>query len=347
MRATYLFGPGDVRVIDVPDPRILAPTDAIVRVTRACVCGSDLHPYHSSPVTADGHSMGHEFIGVVEEIGSDVATLTVGDFVIAPFAWSDGTCEFCLEGLQTSCIHGGFWNSPRLGVFGGQAEAVRVPLADGTLVVVPGEVDPELYASLLTLSDVYGTGYHAALCAGVNAETTVTVIGDGAVGLLAVLSAHQLGARQIILMGRHEARTDLGRAFGATEVVAERGDEGISRVVELGGGHGTHTVLEAVGHMPAYEQAVGVVRPGGVISRVGVPQYETAPVGFGSLFGKNATLTGGPAPVRAYIEMLLPGVLDGSVNPGLVFDRELGLEDTPAGYAAMDGRTALKVMLRP
>ena len=340
-----MYGAGDVRVETVPDPIIVNPTDAIVRVVRACVCGSDLHPFHDLPHTPHGTSMGHEFIGVVDAIGREVATLAVGDFVIAPFAWSDGTCEFCREGLHTSCRHGGFWNAGDVG--GGQAEAVRVPLADGTLVKVPGEVDPALYPSLLTLSDVYGTGYHAAFMGGVSSETTVTVIGDGAVGLLAVLSARQLGAERVILMGRHTARTDLGREFGATDVVAARGAEGIAAVRDLTDGDGTHVVLEAVGHMPAYEQAVGVVRPGGVISRVGVPQYETAAVGFGSLFGPNVTLTGGPAPVRAYIERLLPAVLDGTVDPGRVFDRTVSLEDTPEGYRAMDTREALKVIVEP
>ncbi|MCD2440820.1 alcohol dehydrogenase catalytic domain-containing protein [Agromyces sp. SYSU K20354] len=345
MRAAFIYGAGDVRVETVPDPIIVHPTDAIVRVVRACVCGSDLHPFHSLPHTPDGISMGHEFIGVIDAIGAEVATLAVGDFVIAPFAWSDGTCDFCREGLHTSCRHGGFWNTGGAG--GGQAEAVRVPLADGTLVKMPGEVDPALYPSLLTLSDVYGTGYHAAFMGGVSAETTVTVIGDGAVGLLAVLSAKQLGAERIILMGRHSARTDLGREFGATDVVAERGAEGIAAVRDLTGGDGTHVVLEAVGHMPAYDQAVGVVRPGGVISRVGVPQYENAPVGFGSLFGPNITVTGGPAPVRAYIDRLLPAVLDGTVNPGRVFDRTVALDDTPEGYRAMDAREALKVIVEP
>jgi threonine dehydrogenase-like Zn-dependent dehydrogenase len=200
---------------------------------------------------------------------------------------------------------------------------------------------------LLTLSDVYGTGYHAALRGGVTSTTTVTVIGDGAVGLLAVLSAKQLGAEQIILMGRHKTRTDLGREFGATDVVEERGEEGIERVRELTGGDGTHVVLEAVGHRPAYDQALGIIRPGGTISRVGVPQYEDAPIGFGSLFGKNITLTGGPAPVRAYIETLMPAVLDGTVDPGKVFDRTVSLDDTPEGYRAMDERDALKVLIRP
>jgi len=345
MKATFMYGAGDVRVESAPDPRIHRQTDAVVRVVRSCVCGSDLHPYHSMPASGRGHTMGHEFIGVVEEVGSEVATVRAGDFVIAPFAWSDGTCEFCREGLQTSCLHGGFWNSAEAD--GCQAEAVRVPQADGTLVKVPGTVDPGLYPSLLTLSDVLGTGHHAALKAGVNRDTTVTVIGDGAVGLLAVLSAKRLGAERIILMGRHTDRTDLGREFGATDVVAERGEEGIARVRELTGGRGTHAVIEAVGHMPAYLQAVGAVRPGGVISRVGVPQYEEAPVGFGSLFGGNITLTGGPAPARAYIEELLPDVLDGTIEPGRVFDRTIGLDEIAAGYAAMDAREALKVMVTP
>jgi threonine dehydrogenase-like Zn-dependent dehydrogenase len=345
MRATYMYGAGDVRVIDVPDPIIKQPTDALVRVVRACICGSDLHPYHNMPPTPAGNSMGHEFIGVVEDTGDAVSTVKRGDLVIAPFAWSDGTCDFCREGLQTSCRHGGFWNAD--GVGGGQAEAVRVPLADGTLVAAPVAEDSPLIVSLLTLSDVYGTGYHAAIKANVTPRTTVTVIGDGAVGLMAVLSARGLGAEQIILMGRHRDRTDLGREFGATDVVTDRGGEGIERVRELTGGDGTHVVIEAVGYMPAYEQAVGVVRPGGVISRVGVPQYESAPVGFGSLFGGNITLTGGPAPARAYIETLMPGILAGAVDPGRVFDREIDLDGVPDGYRAMDAREALKIIVRP
>lgn len=345
MRATFMYGAGDVRVEDVPDPVLQDTTDALVRIVNSCICGSDLHPYHGLPKSHHGTPMGHEFVGVVEDTGSDVSTLKKGDFVIAPFAWSDGTCDFCLEGLQTSCRHGGFWASN--GVGGAQAEAIRVPFADGTLVKVSAGEYSELLPSLLTLSDVYGTGYHAALKAGVNERTTVTVIGDGAVGLLAVLSAKQLGAEQIILMGRHQARTDLGREYGATDVVAERGEAGIEKVRELAGGDGTHAVLECVGHRPAYDQALGVVRPGGVISRVGVPQYEDAPIGFGSMFGPNITLTGGPAPVRAYIETLLPGVLDGTVNPGRVFDRTIGLDEVPAGYRAMDARESLKVLVQP
>jgi len=349
MRATYLYGAGDIRVVDVPDPKIEHATDAVVRVTRACVCGSDLHPYRSKHATDEASSIGHEFVGVVEEVGPDVTTVAPGDFVIAPFAVSCGGCEFCRAGLQTSCLNGGFWNDPALGTGGGQAEAVRVPLADGTLVAVPGvsdATDEGLLASLLTLSDVYGTGWHAAVRGGVQLGSTVTVIGDGAVGLLAVLSAKQLGAERIVLMGRHPVRTDLGRDFGATDVVADRGADGIDQVRDLTGG-GSPIVLEAVGHLPAYEQAVGVVRAGGIISRVGVPQYEDAPVGFGSLFGPNVTLTGGPAPVRAYIERLLPGVLDGTVRPGRVFDRAGDLDAIPEAYAAMDAREALKVMVRP
>ncbi|MGM1065112.1 zinc-binding dehydrogenase [Saccharothrix sp. Mg75] len=345
MRATFMYGAGDVRVEDAPDPVLRQPTDAVVRIVRSCVCGSDLHPYHSMPASERGTPMGHEFLGVVEDLGPEVTGLERGDLVVAPFGYSDNTCEFCREGLHTSCRNGGFWANGDVG--GGQAEAIRVPQASGTLVKLPGVgEDSPLLPSLLTLADVYGTGYHAARQAHVDPRTTVTVIGDGAVGLLAVLSAKQLGAERIILMGRHEDRTDLGREFGATDVVAERGEEGIEKVRELTGGDGTHAVLEAVGHMSAYDMAVGVVRPGGVISRVGVPQYEQAPIGFGSLFGHNITLTGGPAPVRAYIDALLPAVLDGTVDPGKVFDLTIGLEQTPDGYRAMDRREALKTLIR-
>ena len=244
---------GDVRVEDVPDSRIEQATDALVRITASCVCGSDLHPYGSmSPDEAPAH-MGHEFIGIVEDIGSEVSTLRRGDLVVAPFAYSDGTCRYCRAGLQTSCEHGGFWDG--LPGEGGQAEAIRVPLADGTLVTLPVEPDSALVPSLLTISDVLGTGHHAAVRGGVTRGSSVTVIGDGAVGLMAVLSARRLGAEQIILMGRHASRTDLGRDFGATDVVAARGEEGVAAVRELTGGHGTEVVLEAVGHRPAYEQA--------------------------------------------------------------------------------------------
>ena len=339
MRATLIHGAGDVRVGEVPDPTIQRPTDAVVRVVRACVCGSDLHPYHSMEPLAGGRQIGHEFVGVVEETGADVTRVRRGDFVIGPFAYSDGTCDFCREGLQTACRHGGFFSAA-------QAEAVRVPLADGTLVTAPVGEDSPLLPSLLTLSDVFLTGHHAAVLGRVGPRTTVTVIGDGAVGLSAVLAAKRLGAERIVLMGRHRSRTDLGREFGATDVVAERGEEGIAKVRELTGGDGTHAVLEAVGHLPAYEMAVGVVRAGGVISRVGVPQYDEASVGF-PVWGRTVTLTGGPAPVRAYLDELLPEVLDGRIEPGKVFDRTVDLDGVPDAYRAMDAREALKVLIVP
>ncbi|AEV84499.1 IMP dehydrogenase [Actinoplanes sp. SE50] len=339
MRATLMFGAGDVRVETVADPAPQRPTDAVVRVVRSCVCGSDLHPYHSMPAAEQGRQVGHEFLGIVEQTGADVATVKAGDLVVASFSYQDNTCEFCRAGVQTACAH------PEAGFFAGaQAELVRVPLADGTLAKLPVPADSELLPSLLTLADVYGTGYHAAKKAQVTPGDTVAVIGDGAVGLLAVLSAKQLGAGQIVLMGRHKARTDLGVEFGATDVVAERGEEGIAKVRELTGG-GALKVLEAVGHRPAYDQAVGIVRAGGVISRVGVPQYDEAPVGRASLFGRNITLNGGPAPVRAYVDELLPGILDGSVNPGKVFDRTVSIEEVPAAYRAMDDREVLKALI--
>ncbi|MFB7882697.1 zinc-binding dehydrogenase [Microbacterium sp. NPDC056057] len=347
MRATLMYGAGDVRIENVPDSRIKNPTDALVRITASCICGSDLHPYHSMDAAAAPARMGHEFIGVVEEVGSDVVTVKKGDLVVSPFAISDNVCEICKENLQTSCLHheAGFWDG--IPDEGGQAEAVRVPLADGTLVKLPVAADSALIPSLLTLSDVFGTGYHAAVAGGVRAGSSVTVIGDGAVGLLGVMSAKRLGAEQIILMGRHQVRTELGREFGATDVVSARGEEGIAQVRDLTGGHGTHVVLEAVGYMAAYEQALGVVRRGGVISRVGVPQYEDAPIGFGSLFRHNIRLAGGPAPVRAYIDELMPDILDGTINPGKVFDATTDLEGVPAGYRDMDQRTALKVLIAP
>lgn len=344
-----MYGAGDVRVETTKDPVIQQPTDAIVRTVRSCVCGSDLHGYHSMAAGEAVRPMGHELIGVVEEIGSDVTGVKPGDFVIAPFAYQDNTCVFCREGFQTSCVHGGWYGSPETG--GLQAELARIPQANGSLVKVP-DVDPaaadeSLLKSLLTLSDVYLTGYHAAHLGQVEPGKTVTVIGDGAVGLSAVLASQTLGAERIILMGRHKTRTDLGIEWGATEVVAMRGEEGIARVMDLTNGEGSHIVLEAVGHMPAYEQAYGIVRPGGIISRVGVPQYEEAPIGFGSLFGKNARLAGGPAPVRAYTDAAIPQVLGGEIDPGRVFDRTLPLDEVAAGYAAMDSRDALKVMLTP
>ncbi|GAA2605475.1 zinc-dependent alcohol dehydrogenase family protein [Paractinoplanes durhamensis] len=342
MRATVIYGAGDVRVENVPDAALREPTDAVVRVLRSCICGSDLWPYSSRPASDHPDRIGHEFLGVVEETGSAVSGLRKGDVVVAPFVWADNTCDFCREGLQTSCRHGGSWG--RNGVDGGQGEAVRVPQAQGTLVKLPVAADSALLPSLLTLSDVFPTGHHCAVTAGVGPRTTVTVIGDGAVGLSAVLAAKRLGAERIILMGRHKDRTDLGREFGATDVVAARGEEGIAAVRELTGGDGTHTVLECVGLEDAITTAFGVVRNGGTVSRVGAPQYPAVPAGFG-VFLRNITLTGGVAPARAYIEELLPEILDGRIQPGKVFDRTVSLADVPSGYQAMAGREALKVII--
>ena len=344
MRATIIHGAGDIRVEEVPDPQLREPTDAVVRVVRACICGSDLWPYRSMPVSEQGERIGHEFLGVVEDVGSQVSGIKRGDLVVAPFVWADNTCDFCREGLQTSCRHGGMW--ARDGIDGGQGEAVRVPQAQGTLVRLPAAEDSALLSSLLSLSDVFPTGYHCAHTACVNHRTSVTVIGDGAVGLSAVLSAKRLGAERIILMGHHKARTDLGFEFGATDVVAERGKEGIEKVRELTRGDGTHRVLECVGLKEAIETAFAVVRDGGVVSRVGAPQYSDVPMDFG-VFLRNVTLTGGVAPARAYIDELLPDVLEGKIQPGLVFDRTVSLDEVSSGYRAMASRTALKVLVQP
>ncbi|SDQ19603.1 zinc-binding dehydrogenase [Actinopolyspora saharensis] len=344
MRATVIHGAGDVRVENVPDPKIQLPTDAVVRVLRTCICGSDLWPYGSMPESETGERIGHEFLGVVDDTGSEISGLQNGDLVLAPFVWADNTCDFCGEGLQTSCRHGGMWGVGD--VDGAQAEAVRVPQAQGTLVKLPVGADSELLPSLLTLSDVFSTGHHAAVQAGVGAGSAVTVIGDGAVGLSAVLAAKRLGAEQVLLMGRHTERTNLGREFGATDVVPERGDEGVARARELAGGDGTRTVLECIGTKPALETAFGAVRDGGVVSRVGAPQYAEGPIGF-DVFFRNITLTGGVAPARAYIEQLLPDVLESRIQPGRVFDRTAGLDEVPDGYRAMADREALKVLVHP
>ena len=339
-----MYAAGDVRVENVPDAALREPTDAIVRVTRSCICGSDLWPYQSMPWSGDGKRMGHEFIGVVEEVGSEVSSLKRGDVVVAPFVWSDNTCDFCAEGLHVACRHGGQWGDP--GVDAGQGEAVRVPLADGTLVKLPVAEDSALMPSLLTLSDVFCTGHHAAVKAGVRPGHSVTVIGDGAVGLCSVLAAKRLGAERIVLMGRHDERTSLGREFGATDIVAERGQEGVDNVLELTRGDGTHAVLECVGTKQSLDTAVGVVRSGGAISRMGVPQYEEGPMGMDTIY-RNITFTGGAAPARAYIEELLPDILDGTVEPGRVFDRTIDLAEVPDGYRDMADRRALKVLIHP
>jgi threonine dehydrogenase-like Zn-dependent dehydrogenase len=335
---------GDVRIENVPDAAIKEPTDALIRVTRACICGSDLWPYNDLEPIPGGRPMGHEAIGVVEEIGGDVQTLKRGQMVVMPFAYSDGTCTFCADGLNTSCVQGGFFGSPEVG--GAQAEALRIPQADGTLYALPVGEDDALMPSLLTLSDVMGTGHHAAVTAGVMPGRIAAVIGDGAVGLCGVIAAKRLGAERIIIMGRHEQRIELAKAFGATEIVSERGEEAIERVRELTGGFGAHSVLECVGSGPAMETALGIVRPGGAIGRVGVPHYGPIDVSQ-SFFYHNVTIAGGPAPVRAYIDALLPDVMEGRIEPGRVFDRIVDLDGIPDGYRAMNDREALKVMVRP
>jgi threonine dehydrogenase-like Zn-dependent dehydrogenase len=344
MRATVMHGAGDVRIETVPDARLSEPTDALVRVTRACICGSDLWPYNQMEPSDTGQRMGHEFIGIVEAVGADVRTVNTDDLVVAPFAWSDGTCVFCHEGLHTSCLHGGWW--ARDGIDGGQGEAVRVPQADGTLVVLPVGEDDALMPSLLTLSDVMGTGHHAALAARVGPGKTAAVVGDGAVGLCGVIAAKRLGAEQIIVLGRHPDRIALAKEFGATDVVSERGDEAVERVRELTGGFGAHSVLECVGHDLSMTTALGIARPGGAVGRVGVPQHQQIPTTVKTFFD-NVTIGGGPAPARAYIEELLPDVLEGRIEPGRVFDSITDLDGVPDGYRAMNERDAIKVMVKP
>jgi hypothetical protein len=339
-----MYSAGDVRIENVPDPKIIEPTDAVIRVTRACVCGSDLWPYQKMERIESGRVMGHEAMGVVEDVGADVRTIKRGDFVIMPFAFSDGTCVFCHDGLQTSCIHGGFFGTTE--VAGAQAEAVRIPLADGTLFPVGAPADDALMASLLTLSDVMGTGHHAAIIAKVARGNSVAVVGDGAVGLCGVIAAKRLGAEQIIILGRHADRIALAKDFGATDVVSERGDAAVDRVRELTGGYGVHSVLECVGLEQAMNTAISIARPGGAVGRVGVPQEQTIP-GSEPAFYNNVTVGGGPAPVRAYIEDLLPDVLEGKIQPGRVFDRTVGLDGVPDGYREMNDREAIKVMVTP
>jgi threonine dehydrogenase-like Zn-dependent dehydrogenase len=344
MRATIMYAAGDVRVQDVPDPSIVDPTDAIVRVTNACICGSDLWPYADMTPSERGRAMGHEAIGVVEDVGADVSTLKPGDLVVMPFAYSDGTCEFCQEGLHTACVHVGFFGNSDLN--GAQAEALRIPFADGTLYQLGVGEDDGLMPSLLTLSDVLGTGHHAAVVAGVKPGDSVAVVGDGAVGLCGVIAAKRLGAEQIIIMGRHQDRTDLARELGATDVVAERGDEAVQRIHELSGGHAVHAVLECVGTEQSTHTSVAIARAGGAVGRVGVPHYPAIPLAQ-PMFYKNVTVGGGPAPVRAYIEELLPDILDGNIEPGRVFDRTVGLDGVPDGYRAMADRESIKVLVQP
>jgi len=344
MRATVMYRAGDVRVENVADQTVVNPTDALIRISRACICGSDLWPYKELAPVDRGRRMGHEAVGVVEAVGKQVRRVKRGDVVVMPFAYSDGTCEFCHEGLQTSCVHGGFFGVGDVG--GAQAEALRVPLADGTLFPLPVGEDDALMPSLLTLSDVMGTGHHAAKAARVGRGKTAAVIGDGAVGLCGVIAAKRLGAERIIVLGRHPDRIALARDFGATDVVSERGDAAVARVRELTGGHGAHSVLECVGSEQAMVTAMAIARPGGAVGRVGVPHYEATPASQPAFYS-NVTVSGGPAPVRAYIGELLPDILEGRIQPGRVFDRVVGLDGVPDGYRAMNERKALKVMVKP
>ena len=343
MRATLMHKAHDVTVENVPDAAIRQPTDALIRVTRACICGSDLWPYNDLPETPGGQPMGHEAIGIVEDVGSEVQRIRRGQLVIMPFGYSDGSCPICQEGIQTGCPNGGFFGSPDVG--GAQAEALRIPWADGTLYPIDVGPDDALMPALLTLSDVMGTGHHAALTARVRPGAVAAVVGDGAVGLCAVIAAKRLGAEQIIIMGRHESRLALARDFGATDVVKERGQEAVERVRELTGGFGAHSVLECVGSGQAMDTALGIARPGGAVGRVGVPHY--APIDGTGTFFRNITVAGGPAPTRAYIDELLPEVMDGRIEPGRVFDRTVDLDGVPEGYRAMNEREALKVLVTP
>jgi threonine dehydrogenase-like Zn-dependent dehydrogenase len=343
MRATVFHAAGDVRVEDVPDPRIEQPTDAIVRVEYACICGSDLWFYRGVTQWEPGWRTGHEFAGVVEAVGSDVTSLRPGDRVLAPFSFSDGTCEFCAKGVHTSCVNGGYWGGDTND--GGQGEAVRVPQADGTLVVVPPEVgeDAARFRAAIPLTDVMSTGHHAAVSAGVRRGGTAVVVGDGAVGLCGVLAAVRLGAERVIAVGHHDDRLALARRFGATDLVTERGDEAIARVLDLTAG-GAESVLECVGAQSSMDLAIGVARPGGRVGFVGVPA-QVGTVDVRRMFSNNIALHGGVAPARAYLPELLADVAAGRLDPSPVFDLEVGLDGVPAGYAAMDGRTATKVLV--
>jgi threonine dehydrogenase-like Zn-dependent dehydrogenase len=347
MRATMLTSVRGIELQQVSDPVIHFPTDALVTVTASCICGSDLHGYRGHAKTAFPKRIGHEFIGVVGDTGSDVTTVKAGDLVIAPFAISDGSCVHCRNGVTTSCVQGSYWGAPdRGGVLadGAQAEQVRVPLADGTLVRVGAPAGERMVPDLLALSDVMGTGHHAAVSAGVTAGSTVIVVGDGAVGLCAVLASARLGASRVVAMSRHVSRQKLAAEFGATDIVAERGRDGAARVMDLLGGVGADCVLECVGTQDSLDQALAVVRPGGMLGCVGAPFYD---IPARRLAGANIGLRGGVAPVRAYLPALLDDVLAGIIHPGRVFDLELPLEDVSEGYRAMDERRAIKVLLRP
>ncbi|GAB3076703.1 zinc-dependent alcohol dehydrogenase family protein [Phycicoccus sp. Root101] len=348
MKATILHAPGDIRLDEVPDPVLVAPTDALVRVTASCVCGSDLWPYRGINDVTEPTRIGHEFVGIVEEVGAEVRSLRPGDFVIAPFMYSDNTCPHCRVGIQSRCSHGGFWGgNDRDGVLadGGQGEYVRVPLADGTLVSTREVPDDSLVPSLLTLSDVMGTGWHAGVAAKVSEGDTVVVVGDGAVGLSGVLAAARMGAERIIALSRHASRQAVARDFGATDVVEVRGDEAVAAVKELTDGVGADAVLECVGTNESMHTAIAVARPGATVGYVGVPHGIEYPVR--DMFVRNVGIAGGIAPARQYLPQLRDDVLAGTINPGAVFDLELPLSEVAEAYAAMDERRAIKSLLRP
>ncbi len=338
MQGTVLYGPRDVRFEERPDPTIIEPTDAIIRIAATCVCGSDLWPYRGIAPITQPQAMGHEYCGIVEEVGSAVKHITPGQFVVGSFATSDNTCPTCQFGYQSSCVQREFMG-------GAQAPLLRVPLADGTLVATPGIPADDLIPSLLTTSDVLGTGWFAADAANVKPGSTIVVVGDGAVGLLGVLSAKQMGAERIIAMSRHETRQQLAREFGATDIVTERGDEGIARIMDLTDGVGADSVLECVGTQEAMMQAIRATRKGGYVSYVGVP-HEVELNGE-ELFFAHVHLHGGPAPVRRYLPELIDLVWNRTINPGKVFDLTLPLDRVAEGYRAMDERRAIKVLLCP
>jgi threonine dehydrogenase-like Zn-dependent dehydrogenase len=335
-----MYGPGDVRVEERDKPTILQPTDAVLRLAATCVCGSDLWPYRGADATAGPAPMGHEYVGVVEEVGSAVTTITPGQFVVGSFAASDNTCPICTAGYQTSCVHRE-WVGPG----GAQAEYLRVPLADGTLVATPGMPAADLVPSLLAASDVLGTGWFGAVAADVGPGKTVAVVGDGAVGLLGVLAARELGAERIIAMSRHVDRQELAIEFGATDIVSERGDSGVAAVKELTGGLGAHSVIEAVGTQEAMMQAIRATRAGGHVGYVGVSHDVSLP--GQDLFYSHVHLHGGPAPVRRFLPDLIDRIWNRQINPGKVFDLTLPLDQAALAYQAMDQRTAIKVLLTP
>ena len=340
MRGAVMYAPGDVRVEERPDPQILKPTDAIIRLPATCICGSDLWPYRGFDEVNAPSPMGHEYVGVVEEVGAEVGTIRPGQFVIGSFFASDNTCEICRSGYQSSCV-----NRVGIGSEGAQAELMRVPLADGTLVATPEVPADDLVPDFLALSDVLGTGWFGAVAAEAGPGKTVAVVGDGAVGLLGVLAAQQLGAERIIAMSRHQPRQQLAREFGATDIVEERGDEGVARIKELTNGLGAHSVIEAVGTQESMMQAIRSTRPGGHVGFVGVTHGVEIP-GL-ELFFAEVHLHGGPAPVRRYLPALIDLIWNGKITPGKVFDLELPLDQAAAGYQAMHQRDAIKVLLRP